>query len=356
MPKQNICIKTSKKHGQKIIALANKLELVDKSLKIELKQDSLCIPITRQPQESELATLKRETQEIQLSTTIFTEKELSKENLMQNLENKLPPNLLAMLPQSLDVVGDIAIIDIPPELKSRENIIGKAILQTHANIKTVLAKAGAINGVYRVREYVFIAGDQKTKTIHKEFGCIYHVDVAKAYFSPRLSHEHERITLLTQKGETIVDLFAGVGPFSILIAKKNPTVNIYAVDLNPEAVKLLKINVRVNRVENRVLTILSDAREIVSLKLKGVADRVIMNLPETAIEFVDAACLAIKPKGGIIHFYAFVRSPDSIENLKIRFNQAVESSGRKVELFLYAKSIRETAPFESQIALDAKIV
>ena len=133
-------------------------------------------------------------------------------------------------------------------------------------------------------------------------------------------------------------------------------MKVYAVDLNPEAVELLKVNVRVNRVENRVLPILGDARQITSSKLKGVADRVIMNLPETAIEFVDAACQAIKPEGGIIHFYAFVRSPDSIENLKLRFSQAVESTGRKVEAFLYAKSIRETAPFESQIALDAKIV
>ena len=236
-----------------------------------------------------------------------------------------------MLPQALDVIGDIAIIDIPPQLKSSEKIIGEAILQTHRNIKTVLAKASAISGTYRVREYDFIAGEQKTQTIHKEFGCQYHVDVAKAYFSPRLSHEHERVASLVQKGEIVVDLFAGVGPFSILIAKKNPTVKVYAVDLNPEAVELLKVNVRANRVENRVLPILGDARQITSSKLKGVGDRVIMNLPETAIEFVDAACQAIKPEGGIIHFYAFVRSPDSIENLKLRFNQAVESTGRKAE-------------------------
>ena len=86
-----------------------------------------------------------------------------------------------------------------------------------------------------------------------------------------------------------------------------------------------------------------------------VADRVIMNLPETAIDFVDAACKAIKPQGGVIHFYAFVRSPDSLDDQKLRFNQAMETAGRKVEAFLYAKSIRETAPYESQIVLDAKI-
>ena len=127
-----------------------------------------------------------------------------------------------------------------------------------------------------------------------------------------------------QAGESVVDLFAGVGPFSILIGKKNPKVKVYAVDLNPEAVELLKVNVRVNRVENRVFPVLGDARHISATKLKGVADHVIMNLPETAIEFVDAACQAIKPEGGMIHFYAFVRSPDSMENLKFRFSQAVE--------------------------------
>ena len=356
MPKTSACIRISKKHGQKILSLASRLELIDKSLEIEREQNNLCIPIVRQPQENELGMLKKEALEIQLSTAVFKEKQLPKESLRQVLETKLPSNLITLLPQALDIIGDIAVIDIPEDLKSSENLIGEAILQTHRNIKTVLAKAGAIYGIYRVREYDFVAGEQKTQTIHREFGCQYCVDLAKAYFSPRLSHEHERVSLLVQKCETVVDLFAGVGPFSILIAKKNPTVKVYAVDLNPGAVELLKVNIRVNRVGNRVLPILGDASRIASLKLEGIADRVIMNLPETAIEFVDAACQAIKPCGGIIHFYGFVRSPDSIENLKLRFVQAVESTGRKVEAFLYAKSVRETAPFESQIVLDVKIV
>ena len=130
---------------------------------------------------------------------------------------------------------------------------------------------------------------------------------------------------------------------------------VYAVDLNPDAVELLKVNVRVNRVDSHVFPICADAREIAAGKLKGTADRVIMNLPETAIDFVDAACNAIKPEGGVVHFYGFVRQPDTIENLKQRFTEKVEQNGRTVEYFLHAKSIRETAPFESQIVLDAKI-
>ena len=355
MPKSTLCIKVPKKQGERTIALANKLELIDKSLGIQRDEGNLCIPLVKQPEENELVTLKNQVPDYQLTNSVFTEKKPPAETLTQVIQNKLPPNLLSSLPQALDIIGDIAIIEIPPELKAHENLIGEAILKTHKNIRTVLAKASAISGTYRLREFSFIAGEHKTQTVHREFGCQYHVDVAKAYFSPRLSHEHQRVASLVQMGETVVDLFAGVGPFSMLIAKKNPKVTVYAIDINPEAVELLKINVRANRVENRVFPILDDARQIAANKLNGSADRVIMNLPETAIEFVDAACQVIKPQGGIIHFSAFIRSPDSTENLKLRFSETVEKTGRKVESFLYAKSIRETAPYESQIALDAKI-
>jgi tRNA (guanine37-N1)-methyltransferase len=263
--------------------------------------------------------------------------------------------LLEAVPQSFDIIGDIVVIDIPPKLEPYQNLIGEAILQTQKNVKAVLAKAGDIKGVFRVRDYSFIGGEHRTQTIHREFGCQYHVDIAKAYFSPRLSHEHQRVALLVQDGETVADLFAGVGPFSVLIGKRNLEARVYAVDLNPDAVELLKVNVRANRVEDRVFPILADAREIAQTTLKGAADRVIMNLPETAIDFVDAACNAIKPEGGIIHFYGFVRAPDTIENLQERFTSLVEKNGRKLVGFLFAKKIRETAPFECQVVLDAKI-
>lgn len=355
MVKLALCIKIPKNIGQKTIALVNKLGLFDKSLKVQRDQTSLCIPIIRQLDAAELVKLKNEVPDYQLVTRTVSEKNVQTETLTQAIQDKLPSQLLKNLPQALDIIGDIAIVEIPTELVPYQSFIGQSILRTHRNIKTVLAKAGAISGTYRVRNLTFIAGENKTRTIHKEFGCQYHVDVARAYFSPRLSHEHQRVASLVQSGETVIDLFAGVGPFSVLIGKRISNVKVYAVDLNPDAVELLKVNVRTNRVENRVFPILANARQISSGKLKGVANRVIMNLPETAIEFIDAASKAIKSEGGLVHFYAFVRSPDSVEDLKHRFCKAVEASGRIVETFLYAKSIRETAPFESQVVLDAKI-
>lgn len=350
------CIKVPKSQGEQTIALAYKLGVFDKTLSIQSDEQYLCIPLVRQLQENELENLRNQVQDIQLTSSVFEAKKPPAETLAQLLQDKIPSNLHSILPQALDIIGDIAVIEIPPELKTYENLIGEAILKTHKNIKTVLAKAGAISGTYRIRDFTFIAGEHKTKTIHREYGCQYHVDVAKAYFSPRLSHEHQRVAALVQSGEIVADLFAGVGPFSVLIAKNNPKVKVYAVDINPEAVELLKINVKVNRVENRVYPILGDARQVVANRLNGVADRAIMNLPETAIEFVDAACQTIKPEGGTIHFYGFIRQPDSIEDMKTRFSEAVSKTGRKVDDYLFAKSIRETAPFESQVVLDAKII
>jgi tRNA (guanine37-N1)-methyltransferase len=356
MPRPSVYIKVQKSQGEKTIILATKLGLADKSLVIQREEASICIPLVREPEGIELSTLKSQISKFTIYTAVFSEKQLPPETLTQALQDKLPLELLGKVPQAFDIIGDIVVIEIPPQLKAYQSLVGEAILQTQKNVTTVLGKAGDINGVFRVRDYNYIAGENKTKTIHKEFGCQYHVDIAKAYFSPRLSHEHERVAALVQDGETVADLFAGVGPFSVLIGKRNPTVKVYSVDLNPDAVKLLNVNVKVNRVENNVYPILADAREISKTKLKQSADRVIMNLPETAIDFVDAACNAIKPKGGVAHFYGFVRSPDTIEDLKQQFMRLVENEERKVETFLYAKSIRETAPFESQVVLDAKIV
>jgi tRNA (guanine37-N1)-methyltransferase len=357
MPRPSVCIKVPKRQGEKTIRLVTKFGLADKSLVIQREEEGfLCIPLVREPQGIELTTLKNQIPQFNLLTAVFSEKQLPPETLTQALQDKLPADLLTSVPQAFDIIGDIVVIDIPPQLKPYQNIIGEAILQTQKNVTTVLSKASDISGIFRVRDYDYIAGEHKTQTIHREFGCQYHVDIAKAYFSPRLSHEHERVAAQVKNGETVADLFAGVGPFSVLIGKRNSTVKVFAVDLNPDAVNLLELNVRDNRVEDRVFPVRGDAREIAQTKLKAKADRVIMNLPETAIDFVDAACNAIKPDGGVVHFYGFVRAPDSIENIKECFLELVEKNGRRVEAYLYSKNVRETAPFESQVVLDAKIV
>ncbi len=350
------CLKIHKTAGEETLSLVGKLELLDKSLQIQRGDaDFLFVPLIREPNENEFAFLKEQIPELQLTTLDFVKKKLE-ETLAESLADQLPPHLVASLPRSIDMIGDIAIIEIPHEFEGYKKILGEAILRVHKNTRVVLAKAGAVSGVYRLRKFEFIGGEHRTSTVYRENGCSYHVDVAKTYFSPRLSHEHQRVASLVKNGETVVDLFAGVGPFSVLVARNNPDGKIYAIDVNPDAVDVLEKNIRFNRVENRVYPIVGDARQIVGEKLSGVADRVIMNLPEKAIEFVDVACRAIKPSGGIVHFYGFVRLPDKVSGIEQSFSEAVKKFGRKVVAFLDAREVRETAPFEWQVVLDAEVL
>lgn len=355
MPRNSLCLKIPKISGEKAITAANKLGVMDKELEIERNNTHIYIPITRNLLQEELNMLKKLIPNIEILTYTFKERKKRPATFFELLDGKLPPHLLASLPHAIDFVGDIAIIEIPPELETYKAEIGNAIMQAHKNVRTVLTKAGAVKGTYRLREFSLIAGENKTETLHKEHGCKYQVDLAQAYFSPRLSHEHKRVASLVKDGETVIDMFAGVGPFTILIAKTRENVKVYAIDINPHAVALLKKNIELNRVEGKVHPILGDAKQIVRQRLRGVADRVIMNLPEKAIDFVDVACEALKPEGGIIHFYSFISGLDSLDDLKLRFTKEVENFGRKVGKILFSRLVRETAPYEWQAVLDAEI-
>jgi tRNA (guanine37-N1)-methyltransferase len=352
---KSICLKVPKQQGQQTLVLVNKLGIVNNSLEIQRDEDFIYIPLVNKPTEDKLKTLREPVVACEISTCVFTERK-KKPSIAELLEGRLPKRLLASLPHSMDFVGDIAIVGIPSELDACKSLIGKAILEANQNVRTVLAKASAVGGAYRLREFNVIAGDDKTETIHKEHGCKYYVDIAKAYFSPRLSYEHNRVASLVNEGETIVDLFAGVGPFAIPIAKSHENVKVHAIDMNPHAIEFLKRNIRLNRVEGRINAILGDARQVVNDRLLGVADRVIMNLPEKAMEFVNVGCHTLKPTGGVAHFYSFTSVSDPIENVQSRFAESVEACGRKVEKVLLSKLVRETAPYEWQAVLDARIL
>jgi len=350
------CLRVPKPLGEKAIRLVRRLNLFDRELRVRQVEDYLCIPLTSEPLPAEIKEFKKSLPEFEISAYRFPERAKRSLKLVDVLEEKLPPHLLASLPHAMDFVGDIAVVEIPPELEGHRKTIGEAVLKTHKRVGTVLAKSGAVEGVYRLRGFQIIAGVEKTETVHREHGCVYHVDLAKAYFSPRLSHEHDRVASQVKEGETVIDMFAGVGPFSILIAKKRGNVQVYAIDVNPDAVDFLRRNVAANRVEKKVVPILGDAGQVVKESLTGVADRVIMNLPERAIEYVDVACEAIKPEGGIMHYYEFTSASNPLETAKVRLIEAVKQTNRSVKKILIAKNVRATAPFEWQIVVDAQVL
>jgi tRNA (guanine37-N1)-methyltransferase len=237
---------------------------------------------------------------------------------MSEIYRELFPDILIGKFKSIEVVGDIAIIKIPRELEPYRFKIGEEVLKRMPSIKTVLRQLSPTSGPYRVRGFEWLAGEYKTVTIHKEHGCIFKVDLSKVYFSPRLIFERLRIAQLTKPGDVVVNMFAGVGCFSIIVAKLKPVLKVYSIDANPYAYELMVENIKLNRVEDVVEPILGDSRNVVEEKLVGVADRVLMPLPELACSYLPSAISCLKARKGWIHYYDFVKAApgeDPVEKL-----------------------------------------
>jgi tRNA (guanine37-N1)-methyltransferase len=224
------------------------------------------------------------------------------------LKNVLPPEDISKLYSAFDIVGSIIILRIPDSLNSRKHIIADTILMNIKSAKSIFAQTSAVQGDYRLRNLEYLAGVNCTATEHREHGCRFKVDVSKTYFSPRLSTERMRISKMIADNEIITNMFAGVGTYSILIAKSNKTCKVYSIDSNPIANELALVNTQLNKVRERVIPICGDAREVIAKQLRETSTRVLMPLPEKAKEFVDFAVMALKEKKGMIHYFAHIRA------------------------------------------------
>ena len=257
---------------------------------------------------------------------------------------------------SFDIIGDIAIIK-HNNVQNAE-VIAKQILAMHKNVKTVFTPATQITGDFRVRKLKLLAGENKTSTTHKESGCFFKVDVEKCYFSPRLSYEHSRIAELANPNKVVVNMFAGIGCFSIALAKKQSKAKVYSIDVNPVAFEYMQENVKLNGVSGSVVPILGDSSEIVEGQLQGVADRVLMPLPEKALEYLVVALSALKKSGGWIHYYDFqhaIGKEDPIEKTKLKIAEKLDGLSIRYA-FANSRVMRPTGPNWYQTVVDIRIM
>ncbi|RLG28106.1 hypothetical protein DRN98_10010, partial [Methanosarcinales archaeon] len=167
------------------------------------------------------------------------------------------------IPKSYDIIGDIAIIEMPDELKGRDREVAEYIMRTNKTIKVVAKKIGIHHGVYRTQDLKVILGENRKETIHKENNVLIKLNVETCYFSPRLSHERKRISQLVKNGEEILVMFSGVAPYPLVISKNSNPKNVYGVELNPEAHIYAAENARNNKLMN-VNLIHGDVRKVCS--------------------------------------------------------------------------------------------
>jgi len=332
-----------------------KAGIIDRHFLVKTDDQTIVLPLMRNPTQLEIDQLRKVVPNLSSGTEDFEPRTRHPRTLEEALADHMPSGLLSKLPKSFDVVGDIAILELDSELVAFEAGVAEAIMQVHPNVRAVFAKSGEISGAERVRPLRYVAGENRTRTIHREQGCVFKVDLSKVFFSPRLSTEHQRVALLVDNGERVVDMFAGAGPFSILIAKRVLDVRVEAIDANPQAIELVRENARANKVESKVYAHLGDARNIVREELAQTASRVIMNHPSASKDFIREACDALQPSGGIIHYYTFAGEhweEDSLREIK----SGVAASGCVMGRVLGIHRVREVAPMKWQVSVDLRAV
>jgi tRNA (guanine37-N1)-methyltransferase len=251
---------------------------------------------------------------------------------------------------SYDVIGDVAVLEIPQALEKHEEELGATLLESKKQIKCVFKKSSSVEGEKRVRKVEWIAGEKRTETVHREHGCEFKLDITKVFFSPRLSYERQRIRDQVRDGEIIVDMFSGVGPYSIVIAKHRD-VRVYGYDINKTAIHYFDENIRINKVGDRVKAAHCDCRELTP---KGAADRAIMNLPKGAKEFLDTAIDTLKEESGIIHYYGVSPREQPFDSEADFIVKRAEIKGRTAKI-MDKRIVRSYSPSEVHVAIDVEV-
>ena len=346
-------IELHSQHAQNALHLLDAIQLTDHALKFSRNDQKLVIPIRRYPSEIELLEIVNCSPDARIVETTFAKSSERPRSLREVTQGDLPSDALEQLPRSYDIIGDVAIVELDDELGSYSELIGNGIMRLNPQVRLVVRRTTKTAGQYRTRGIERIAGEGTTETVHHEFSCKFLLDVASVYFNPRLSHERMRIARQVRSGEVVVDMFAGVGPYSILIGKLQPTGKVYSIDLNPVAYKYLTENVFLNKVADRVLPLQGDVRDFASGKLRRVADRVVMNFPSDSTAFLDAAVDLLKPTGGLIHYYTFASRVERLQSITDDFRTRIEVCGRKVESFAFERIMKEVAPTRVEVCLDA---
>jgi tRNA wybutosine-synthesizing protein 2 len=279
-----------------------------------------------------------------------------KEQLRENLERKLSEEKLSILPRGFQTIGKVMILKLHPNLLENKKVIGKACLELHSYIRSVYLNLGKIEGKFRKPEKMeLIAGENNPMVSHKEHDVIYQFDITKLMFSKGNLNERKFLATLISDNEIIVDMFAGIGYFSLPIAKHARPKQIYSIELNSLSYDFLIKNIKLNHLEDKITPILGDCKEeVLKLSKKGIkADRVIMGVFPAPKDFISEALTLAKDDGTIYHYEGVI---DKNEYLQLfnEFKNIAESFHFKCSLVSH-RFVKSYGPNLYHVVLDIQV-
>ncbi|ELY93355.1 hypothetical protein C483_05298 [Natrialba hulunbeirensis JCM 10989] len=349
------CVRVAREHGEATRRTLADADLIADDYEITVEDGWLYIPISDVDAVHEVLKLdlegavpEHDTQDADTGTSSDADShdpELVTKTVGERDTQTTPAELLGFDP-SYERLGTAVLLDEDDDERARD--ISAAVLESDLPVDTVLNKASKVKGETRVRDWDLLAGDD-TEVVHREYGCEFALDLAAVYFSPRLATERHRVTEQVASGEHAFDMFAGVGPFVIPFAKRG--ADCVGVDVNPDAIEYLRENARRNGVADRVTAICDDVRDVAS-EYDGWADRIVMNLPHSANEFVESA-VAIAGDDCVIHYYDIQHEDDPFGPGERAIREAAEPAYEvTVET---QRVVRSYAPHELNVCLDVRL-
>lgn len=260
--------------------------------------------------------------------------------------------------RAFSVLGSIAIVNFPDDFKNNEKKkFAKGILKKHKNIKTVLEKSGKFKGRLRKMTTKHLAGEKTKEVLYKENACVFRFNIDDTYFSPRLSNERKEIASKIKKNEKVLVMFAGVGPFSIVIARncKNKNCKVVSNEINKKANKYAKLNIELNNVKDKIELMPGDIKRLVKQKKFGKKnfDVIVMPRPNLKETFLKEA-LKLSRKGTRVYYYGFSKLDEineEVERLKLEAGKC-----KKRIKILNKKSAGEIAPYKIRFRIDFKVL
>ena len=288
------------------------------------------------------------------------------------LAKLIPPQKADLMYGAYEIIGDLIVTKVPPELDEYELEIGEALHRAHPKVKGVFRAVGETQEIERNRQLRLLwsepqgtRGENRSPpinmghTVYKEHGCRFIVDIEKVFFTSRLSYERMRIAKQVKPGEVVANMFGGVGTYSIIIARICPRVGrVYTIDVNPFANELAKENAIINKCSWTVIPILGDAKTVCSEQLRDSCTRIIMPLPEGAHAFLGSAVIAMRKESEcMINFYGEISGrnvENEVQKVIAQTRDIIMTYGAKYCETINWRIVREVGPRRYHIAIDFK--
>ncbi len=252
-----------------------------------------------------------------------------------------------------DILGDIAVINTPS--KDGEVADARKIIEINKRIKVVLCKSGSVSGEFRLPSYKKILGEDRTTTIHHENKCSFYIDLATVHFSSRLVRERELIAKDVKNHETIINMFGGLGSFSIEIAKLKTDVKIFNIDINPDSIRLCLKNISLNRQRGKIIAVLSDAKLVTENLFQKKVNRILLPLPIISKKYLNLAISKIN-EGGIIHYYDFIYASKNESPIDKAFSEILGISKHYKIAQMDGRIVKSVAPRWYLVSIKLQVI